>query len=84
MTRYGVEGAQLVIDALGRRCPVPVIELARHLRDVDVGEVIAVLADDSAARVDVPAWCGMRGQEYVGAVDLDDGRGSAYLVRRLS
>ena len=84
MTRYAVEGAQLVIDALGRRCPVPVIELARHLRDVDVGEVIAVLADDSAARVDVPAWCGMRGQEYVGAVDLDDGRGSAYLVRRLS
>ena len=84
MTRYAVEGAQLVIDALGRRCPVPVIELARHLRDVDVGEVIAVLADDAAARVDVPAWCGMRGQEYVGAVELDDGRGSAYLVRRLS
>jgi TusA-related sulfurtransferase len=79
-----VEGAQLVIDALGRRCPVPVIELARHLRDVDVGEVIAVLADDAAARADVPAWCGMRGQEYVGAVDLPEGRGSAYLVRRLS
>ncbi len=84
MTRDAVEGAQLVIDALGRRCPVPVIELARHLRDVDVGEVIAVLADDAAARVDVPAWCGMRGQEYVGAVDLDDGRGNAYLVRRIS
>jgi TusA-related sulfurtransferase len=84
VTRYAVEGAQLVIDALGRRCPVPVIELARHLRDVDIGEVVAVLADDAAARVDVPAWCGMRGQEYVGAVDLDDGRCSAYLVRRLS
>ena len=54
MTRYAVKGAQLVIDALGRRCPVPVIELARHLRDVDVGEVIAVLADDAAARVDAP------------------------------
>lgn len=84
MTEHTVEGARLVVDALGRRCPVPIIELARHLRDVDIGEVIAVVADDTAAKVDVPAWCGMRGQEYVGAVDLVDGHGSAYLVRRLS
>jgi TusA-related sulfurtransferase len=84
VTEHTVEGARLVVDALGRRCPVPIIELARHLRDVDIGEVIAVLADDTAARVDVPAWCGMRGQEYVGAVDLVDRCGSAYLVRRLS
>jgi TusA-related sulfurtransferase len=79
-----LEDARAVVDALGRRCPVPIIELARHLRDVGVGEVIAVLADDVAARVDVPAWCGMRGQEYVGEEELPDGRGSAYLVRRLS
>jgi TusA-related sulfurtransferase len=79
-----IDGARAVVDALGRRCPVPIIELARHLRDVEIGEVIAVLADDVAARVDVPAWCGMRGQEYVGEEALPDGNGSAYLVRRLS
>ena len=42
------------------------IELARHLPDVPVGAVIEVLSDDDAARLDVPAWCRMRGQEYVG------------------
>jgi len=77
-----VREAALVVDALGKRCPVPVIELARHLREVQIGEVIAVLADDVAARVDIPAWCGMRGQEYIGEQLLPDGRGSAYAVRR--
>ena len=46
---------------------MPVIELARHLGEVEVGGVVAVLAHDAAARVDVPAWCRMRGQEYLGS-----------------
>lgn len=57
----------LVIDAVGRMCPMPVILLARQIGEVEVGEVVAVVADDPAARVDVPAWCRMRGQEYLGA-----------------
>nr|WP_269204462.1 sulfurtransferase TusA family protein [Motilibacter deserti] len=66
---------------MGRRCPVPVIELARHVLDVPPGALIAVLADDEAARVDVPAWCRMRGHEYVGERPRE--RGAAYVVRRL-
>ncbi|MFI6446496.1 cysteine desulfurase/sulfurtransferase TusA family protein [Kitasatospora sp. NPDC050543] len=75
----------LVIDALGKRCPLPVIELAKHFGEVPPGGRIAVLADDEAARLDIPAWCGMRGQEYLGeapAADFGADRGSAYLVRR--
>lgn len=81
MTGADVEPA-LTVDALGRRCPVPVIELARRYAEVPVGGVVAVLSDDAAARVDVPAWCRMRGQEYVGERPVDGG--TAYLVRRLS
>ena len=64
-------------------CPMPVIELARHLVDVEVGQVIAVVAHDAAARVDVPAWCRMRGQEFVAADTAADGA-PRYLVRRLT
>ena len=79
-----VPEADAVVDALGRRCPVPVIELARHLRDVPVGGVLAVLADDAAARLDVPAWCRMRHQEYVGERCVTRGSADAvaFLVRR--
>jgi cysteine desulfurase len=72
----------LVVDAVGRRCPIPVIELAKVIGDVPVGGTVRVLADDEAARLDIPAWCEMRGQEYVGEEPAD--RGSTYVVRRVS
>lgn len=73
--------ASLVVDALGRRCPIPVIELAKVIGEVPVGGTVTVLADDEAARLDIPAWCEMREQEYVGEEPAE--RGSAFVVRRL-
>jgi TusA-related sulfurtransferase len=75
--------AALELDCRDLVCPQPVIVLASRIGEVEVGQVVAVLADDSAARVDVPAWCRMRGQEYVGEQAADDGT-PAYLVRRVS
>ncbi|MFH8660503.1 cysteine desulfurase/sulfurtransferase TusA family protein [Streptomyces afghaniensis] len=72
----------LVVDSLGKRCPIPVIELAKVIGDVPVGGLVRVLADDEAARLDIPAWCEMRNQEYVGEEPAD--KGTAYLVRRVS
>ena len=71
----------LELDCRGLLCPRPVIELARHLADVRVGEVIAVVAEDPAAAHDIPAWCRMREQEYAGADTARDGV-ARYLVRR--
>ncbi|MFK0279257.1 cysteine desulfurase/sulfurtransferase TusA family protein [Streptomyces sp. NPDC090499] len=77
-----VQDDVLVVDALGKRCPIPVIELAKVIGTVPVGGTVRVLSDDEAARLDIPAWCEMRGQEYVGEEKAE--RGTAYLVRRLS
>jgi tRNA 2-thiouridine synthesizing protein A len=71
--------ADLELDCRGMLCPLPVIELAKRYAEVPVGGLVAVLADDVAARTDIPAWCRMRGQEYVG----EDGTGR-YVVRRAS
>jgi TusA-related sulfurtransferase len=60
---------------------LPIIELARHIADVAVGAVVAVVSDDPAARLDVPAWCRMRDHDYLGEETADDGV-PAYLVRR--
>jgi tRNA 2-thiouridine synthesizing protein A len=56
-----------VLDCRGQRCPLPVIALARRLPALPIGAVLRVLADDPAAAVDIPAWCRIRGQEYVGS-----------------
>ncbi|GAA3370504.1 cysteine desulfurase/sulfurtransferase TusA family protein [Streptomyces sannanensis] len=72
----------LIVDALGKRCPIPVIELAKVFGDVPVGGIVTVLSDDEAARLDIPAWCEMRGQEYVGERPVEGG--TAYEVRRVA
>ncbi len=77
--------ASLVVDTLGRLCPIPVIELAKVIGEVPVGGTVTVLSDDEAARLDIPAWCDMRGQTYVGEAPADrGGAGVAYTVRRAS
>lgn len=72
----------LLLDCRGMLCPRPIIELARHIDDVPVGGILAVASDDVAAATDVPAWCRMREQEYVGAENAEDGV-PVYQVRRL-
>jgi TusA-related sulfurtransferase len=64
-----------VVDALGLRCPMPVLELARQVAAAGLaaGSDVEVLSDDPAAAADVPAWAQMRGHDYVGAVGAADG-----------
>ncbi len=75
--------ADLELDCRGMRCPLPVIELAKRIGEVSVGGTVAVASTDAAAAHDVPAWCRMRGQEYVGAEPAEDGV-PRYVVRRTS
>ena len=72
----------LELDCRGVRCPLPIIRLAQRIGEVPVGAVVAVVADDPAARPDVAAWCRMREHEYVGESLAEDGIPS-YAVRRL-
>jgi tRNA 2-thiouridine synthesizing protein A len=75
--------ADLELDCRGALCPVPVIELGKRIGDIEVGETVAVASTDAAAAYDIPAWCRMRGQEYVGEESADDGV-PRYLVRRVT
>jgi tRNA 2-thiouridine synthesizing protein A len=80
MTSLTGPAPMLVIDALGRKCPIPIIMLAERIREVPIGGAIAVLADDPAAKTDLPAWCTMKSQEFVAITDLPSGW--SFLVRR--
>ena len=73
----------LTIDALGRKCPIPIIMLAEQIRDVPLGAVVAVLADDPAAYTDIPSWCVMKAHEFAGYQELPRGGWALYIRRRL-
>lgn len=63
----------LVVDALGKACPVPVIDLARAIADVEIGAEVLLLADDPGAKVDIPVWCRMKRQDLLAVEEQPDG-----------
>lgn len=79
---FGEAPAQLELDCRGMLCPIPVIMLGQQYTRVAVGELVSVLADDIAARTDIPAWARIRGQEFVGEDSLEGA--PRYWVRRVS
>ena len=73
----------LTLDCRSMRCPLPVIELGRRIGDVPAGAIVGVVADDPAAATDVPAWCRLRGHEYLGVGEPEQDA-PVYLVRRVA
>ncbi|MGH3544470.1 MAG: sulfurtransferase TusA family protein [Mycobacteriales bacterium] len=61
-----------VLDCRGKRCPIPVIELARAITAIEIGAMLRVIADDPAAAHDIAAWCRMRGHEFAGGTTVAD------------
>lgn len=69
------------LDTLGTACPMPIIELARAIDELHVGDTVEVLADDPGAKVDVPVWCRMQRHRFRGQRDHDGG-GWSFLVEK--
>ena len=58
------------IDTVGKFCPVPIIEAANKIKEMDVGKTLTVISDDSGILSDMKNWCSMTGNEFLG--DTDD------------
>ncbi|WP_433255210.1 sulfurtransferase TusA family protein [Streptosporangium sp. CA-135522] len=71
----------LTIDALGKKCPIPIIMLAEQINHVPRNAIVSVLADDPAAFTDIPAWCRLKSHHHVASYELPGG-GWAIHVRR--
>lgn len=65
-----VEGSSLqkdaTLDARGLMCPMPIVHLAKKVKELKSGQVLELLADDVGAKEDVPAWCSRTGHSLVG------------------
>ncbi len=70
------------LNERGHRCPMPVIAVARAAKQVDSGTVIAVACTDPGAASDIPAWCEMRGVDYLGCATEPDGAVSYFVQTR--
>jgi tRNA 2-thiouridine synthesizing protein A len=51
----------MILNCLGKRCPLPIIELAKALADKPIGFTLTLLSDDPASQPDLIAWARMTG-----------------------
>ncbi len=73
--------ADMTLDCVGLYCPVPISQTAKKIKEIEIGQVLEVVADDEGIKLDMPAWCKATKNEFLGVEEKD---GSYYVyVRRL-
>lgn len=70
------------LDARGLFCPEPVMMLHNKVRDMQVGEVLEVLATDPSTTRDIPKFCRFLGHELVLQEVLEDASEYRYQIRK--
>ncbi|WP_028116955.1 sulfurtransferase TusA [Ferrimonas senticii] len=51
------QNANHQLDAIGLRCPEPVMMVRKTVRNMAVGETLLVTADDPSTTRDIPSFC---------------------------
>lgn len=68
------------VDCAGLLCPLPVLRARKRLIGMESGQVLAVLATDAMAAIDLPHFCGQAGHLFLGSEPACGA--TRYLIRR--
>ncbi|MGY0157594.1 sulfurtransferase TusA [Edwardsiella tarda] len=68
------------LDALGLRCPEPVMMVRKTVRHMAAGETLLIIADDPATTRDIPGFC--RFMDHTLLAQEADQAPYRYLVRK--
>ena len=68
------------VDCAGLLCPLPVLRARKRLIGMEPGQVLAVLATDAMAAIDLPHFCAQAGHEFLGSEPAEGA--TRYLIRR--
>lgn len=63
----------LVVDARGHRCPMPLLMAKRGLNTLDPGQLLALQATDPGSRRDFEIFARQSGHELLRADDVEEG-----------
>jgi tRNA 2-thiouridine synthesizing protein A len=73
--------ADMVLDAKGLNCPLPILKTKKALQAMEVGGVLEVLATDPGAVADFKSFCRQTGNELVSS--SEEGSVYKFLIKRL-
>ncbi len=72
--------SEVLLDAKGLACPLPVLRANRALRTMAPGERLRLLATDRASVADVRAFCRETGHELTAFAE--EAGGFSFVIRR--
>jgi TusA-related sulfurtransferase len=64
--------ADVVLDAYGLICPMPIAKTCQAIKEMKVGEVLEVIADNRGIVEDMHNWCNTTAHEFLGVLQEDD------------
>lgn len=54
-----------VLDCTGLLCPIPVVKTSRAIKEIEIGQILEMIATDPGAPPDMDAWVRQTGHELV-------------------
>jgi len=54
-----------ILITLGMKCPQPLFQVHKNIKDLQEGQVLEVHADDPAFKLDIQAWCKRTGNQLL-------------------
>jgi tRNA 2-thiouridine synthesizing protein A len=61
-----------ILDCFGLACPMPIFKASNKIKEMQPGQVLEVQSDDDGIEKDMPAWCDLTGNEYLGQIKEGD------------
>lgn len=68
------------VDYKGLFCPMPIVKIAGAIKEIEVGQVLEMLADDPGSKADMQAWARQTGHELLDV--REEGGVFKFYVRR--
>lgn len=60
---------QLEVDAIGLKCPLPILKCKKAISGLNAGEILKIIATDKGSVKDFQAFCKQTGHELVSLND---------------
>ena len=73
--------ADQTLDCMGLYCPMPIVKTRERFKQLKVGEVLEIVADDKGIKKDMPAWADATGNEFMG-VEESGGEIKVYVKKK--
>jgi tRNA 2-thiouridine synthesizing protein A len=64
--------ADATTDIIYMMCPMHLLTIKKKIKEIDLDQVLAVLTDYEGALEDIPAWCEISGNEFLGVLEEED------------